>query len=96
MDDNDSELDYISSVDPFQSEQDDPSVDVADEKALVRVKRVLAEQKKRYHTIEGMKQFDKRFTADQREELCNQLVILIDSLSKTVNNAIYNIKEKAK
>jgi adenosyl cobinamide kinase/adenosyl cobinamide phosphate guanylyltransferase len=96
MDDNDSELDYVSSVDPFTPEKDDPSVDAPDEKALVRVQRVLAQQKKRYETIEGMKQFDKKFSADQREELCNQMVTLIDSLSKTVNNAIDNIKEKAK
>lgn len=91
----DSELDYVSSVSPFTPEKDDPSVDAPDEKALKRVKRVLDEQKQRYNTIEGMKQFDKKLSADQREELCNQFVSLIDSLLKTVNNAIDNIKEKA-
>jgi adenosyl cobinamide kinase/adenosyl cobinamide phosphate guanylyltransferase len=96
MNDNDTELDYVSSIDSFQAEENDPSVDVADEKALVRVRRVLDEQKKRYKTIEGMKQFDKKLSADQREELCNQFVNLIESLTKTVNNAIDNIKEKAK
>jgi len=97
MNDNDNgsadELDYVSSVSPFTPEKDDPSVDAPDEKALKRVKRVLDEQKKRYHTIDGMKQFDKKFSAEQREELCSQMVSLVNSLLKTVNNAIDGIKD---
>jgi hypothetical protein len=94
MNDND-ELDYISSVDPFSPEKDDPSIDISDEKALERVSAALSEQKRRYETIDGMKQFDtKKFNADQREAMCAKFVELIGALEKTVNNAIDGVKEK--
>jgi predicted hydrolase (HD superfamily) len=96
MNDNDDEtLDYISSVDPFTPEVEPPSIDADDEKALKKVSLALAKQKKRYETIEGMKQFDtKEFNANQREAMCAKFVELLISLEKTVNNAIDGIKEK--
>lgn len=95
MNDNDDELNYVSSVDPFAPEKESPSADAADEKALERVSTALANQKKRYETIEGMKQFDdKKFTADQREAMCVKFVELVSALEKTVNNAVDGIKEK--
>lgn len=93
--DNDDELSYVSSVDPFAPEKEPPSIDAADEKALERVATTLAKQKAIYHTMSGMKQFDvKQFNADQREAMCAKFVELIDSLEKTVNNAIQGIKER--
>jgi hypothetical protein len=60
MNDNDDEtLDYTSSVDPFSPEKDDPSVDAPDERALVKLARVLAQEKATYGTIDGMKRFEK-------------------------------------
>lgn len=95
MNDNDDELDYISSVDPFTPEKEPPSADAADEKALERVAKVLAKQRQLYVTIEGMRQFDtKKFNADQREALATKFVELVGSLEKAVNNAIAGIKEK--
>lgn len=92
---NDDELDYVSSVDPFTPEKEPPSVDAEDEKALKRVAKTLATQKMRYQTIDGMKQFDdKKFNADQREAMCAKFVELVGALEKTVNNAITGIKGK--
>lgn len=90
-------LDYISSVDPYQAEKKDPSVDVADEKALRRLVRVVDKQIELYHTISGMKLFDKQdFNANQREAMCAQYVILLSSLKQVITNAIDGIKESAK
>jgi hypothetical protein len=95
MNDNDDELDYVSSVDPFTPEKTDPSVDAPDEKALERVSKILAKQKSLYTTIGGMKQFDvKKFDANQREALATKFVELVESLERTVNNAIKGVKEK--
>lgn len=95
MNDNDEALDYVSSVDPFTPEKEPASADAPDEKALVRVTKTLAQQKKRYETIEGMKQFDdKKFNADQREAMCAKFVELVIALEKSVNTAITGIKEK--
>lgn len=96
MNDNDDEtLDYISSVDPFTPEVEPPSIDADDEKALKKVSAALVKQKKRYETIEGMKQFDdKKFNADQREAMCAKFVELLNELEATVNNAMQGIKER--
>jgi wyosine [tRNA(Phe)-imidazoG37] synthetase (radical SAM superfamily) len=95
MDDNDSELSYVSSVDPFQPETEKPSIDAPDEKALVRINRALEGQIALYHTISGMKQFNTaKFNAEQREALCDQYVQLLASLQQLINNAIDGIKEK--
>lgn len=95
MNDNDESLDYVSSVDPFTPEQEPPSVDAADEKALKKISLGLAKEGKRYKTIEGMKQFDdKKFNADQRETMCAKFSELLVALERTVNDAIDGIKEK--
>lgn len=97
MDDSENSLGYVSSVDPFTPEKDDPSVDAPDEKALERVLRALEGEVQLYHTISGMKRFDtKKFTAEEREALCNQYTQLLGSLMILVNNAIEGIKEKQK
>lgn len=92
MDDN-SELDYISSVDPYVAQSVKPSVDTEDEKALERIQKALDGQIKVYHTISGMKLFPKEFTADQREAMCNQFVQLLSSLQLLITNAIDGVKE---
>jgi hypothetical protein len=89
-------LDYVSSVDPYQAAENKPSVDVADEKALVRLVRVVDEQIELYHTISGMRLFPKEFNANQREAMCAQYVVLLSSLKQIVTNAIDGIKEKGK
>lgn len=95
MHDNDeTELDYVSSVDPFTPEQEPGDIDAPQEKTLDKVSRILSEEKEAYTTIAGMKRFDKKFTADQREAMCDELVKLISTLEGTVNTAIGNIKEK--
>lgn len=95
MNDNDDEtLDYISSVDPFTPEKEPPSIDAADQKSLEKVARVLIDEKEAYTTIGGMKRFDKKFNADQREAMCDEMVKLISTLEGTVNAAIGNVKEK--
>lgn len=95
MNDNDDELDYVSSVDPFTPEKESPSADAADEKALERVLETLCKQKDLYKTIDGLKLFDvKKFDANQREAMANKFVELVGSLEKTVNNAIEGVKEK--
>lgn len=95
MNDNDDELDYVSSVDPFTPEKTDPSVNAPDERVLETLSKILAKQKALYATINGMKQFDqKKFNADQREALATKFVELVESLEKTVNNAIKGVKEK--
>lgn len=94
MDDNDSELGYISSVDPFSQERDDPSVDAPDEKALERVMSALESQIKLYHTISGVKLFPKRFSADTRLEMADEYVKLLVSLTQLISNAIEGIREK--
>jgi hypothetical protein len=96
MDDNDSQLDYVSSVDPFTPEKDDPSVDAPDEKALERVMVVLDAQIRLYHTITGVKQFSDKLTVEQRFELCDQYTKLLGNLVLLINNAIEGIKEKQK
>jgi len=94
MDDNEG-LDYVSSVDPFKPEKNDPSVDAPDEKALVRLVRVVDGQIKLYHTISGMKRFDtSKFTAEEREAMCAQFVQLLSSLKQSMNNAIDGVREK--
>lgn len=93
MNDND-ELNYVSSVDPFQPEDNKPSVDVEDEKALEAVRRVLEEQISLYNTIPAMKLFPSKFSADEREALCNQYVLTLSSLLLLINNAISGIKDK--
>jgi len=93
MNENDNEsLNYVSSVDAFAPEKTAPSVDVADEKALIRVQKALASEIKLYHTISGMKRFPSVFNADQREAMCNHYVELLTSLTQKVNNAIDGIK----
>ena len=58
---------YTSSVDAFAPDKSTPSVDVADEKALVRLVRMVEDQIKLFHTISGMRRFDKKeFTSEQR------------------------------
>lgn len=96
MDNDNDELDYVSSaVSPFEDEKDKPSVDAPDEKTLVAVQRVLDSQIKLYHTISGMKRFDsKKFTADQREEMCEQYTQLLGNLTLLITNAIDEIRSK--
>lgn len=96
MQDENENLSYISSVDPFAPEKDEPSVDIADEKALKRILNVLNEQIKLYHTLSGMKQFPIKFNADQREAMCNQYVELLLSLKQLIDNVLDGIKEKQK
>lgn len=93
MDDSEG-LSYVSSVDAFAPEKSAPSVDAPDEKALVRLMRVVDEQIALYHTISGMKQFPDKFNADAREALCNQYVQLLVSLKQSITNAIDGIKEQ--
>lgn len=85
---------YTSSVDAFAPDKNTPSVDVADEKALVRLVRVVDSQIKLYHTISGMKRFPDKFNADQREAMCTEYVDLLLSLKQLINNTIEGIKEK--
>lgn len=92
MDDNES-LDYVSSVQPFAPEKGAPSIDMADEKALVRLVRVVESQIKLYHTLTGVKQFSKDLTLEQRFELCDHYVQLLASLLLLINNAIEGIKQ---
>jgi hypothetical protein len=87
---------YTSSVDAFAPDKSTPSVDVADEKALVRLVRVMDSQIKLYHTISGMKRFPEQFNANQREAMCNEYVDLLLSLKQLITNAIDGIKEKGK
>lgn len=94
---NDSEnenLDYVSSVDAFAPEKDKPSVDAPDEKALVRLVRLVDDQIRLYHTISGVKQFDEKLSIEQRFELCDKYTKLLASLSLLITNAIEGIKEK--
>ena len=95
MDDNNN-LSYISSVDAFEPEKDDPSVDMPDEKALDRVMQVLKEEFETYNTLAGVNLFDKSLPLEMRFELCDHYLKIILSLSKIINNAIDSIKEKAK
>ena len=95
MNDNDDEtLDYVSSVDPFTPEKEPASIDAADEKTLEKVAKLLADEKETYTTIGGMKRFDKKFSADEREALCDEMVKLISTLEGKVNIALGNLKEK--
>lgn len=97
MDENDNSenLGYVSSVDPFTPEKGAPSVDAPDERALVQVQKVLDKEIRTYHTISGMKRFDsQKFTAEEREALCDQYTQLLGNLTLLVNNAIEGIKEK--
>lgn len=97
MDDSDNdELGYVSSaVSPFETEKGDPSIDAADEKTLEVIQRKLEEEIAVYHTISGMRMFDqKKFTAEQREEMCAKYVMLVSGLNKTVLNAIKDIRSK--
>ena len=97
MNDDNESLGYVSSVDAFEPPKGLPSIDVADEKALVRLVRALESQIKLFHTISGMRQFDpKKFTAEEREEMCAQMVKTLRSSLQTVTNAIDGIKEKGK
>jgi len=86
-------IDYVSSVLPYAPEKGLPSIDAPDEKALERVADVLSGQIALYHTIDGVKQFDKTLTLEQRFELTDHYVNLLKSLSTLVNNAINDIKE---
>lgn len=96
MNNNDNEtLNYISSIDVFTPEKSKPSVDMADEKTLVKIVRVIDEQIAIYHTIDGMRQFKNgytKFNADQREAMCEQYVLLLSSFKQLVTNAIDGIK----
>jgi hypothetical protein len=89
------ELDYISSVDPFQAEKNNPSVDVADEKTLVRLMRVVDEQIELYHTISGVNLFPKQFSADVRLEMADHQVKILLGYKSMIDSAINGIKEKA-
>jgi len=93
MDDNES-LGYVSSVDPFQAEVDKPSVDAADEKALVRLVRVVDDQIAVYNTLSGVKQFSDKLTLQQRFELCDKYIDLLHSHKQLLINAIDGVKEK--
>ena len=94
MDDSE-ELDYTSSVDPFQAQEDKPSVDAPDERALVRVDEMLRNELERFSRITGLKRFDTvKFNADQREAMCGEYVMILKELHQLVNNAIAGIKEK--
>ena len=95
MDDNES-LGSVSSVDAFEPPKGLPSIDVADEKALVRLVRMVEDQIQLFHTISGMRLFPKEFNADQREAMCAQYVTLLASLKLLITNAIDGIKEKGK
>jgi hypothetical protein len=97
MDDDSALGGYVSSVEPFAPEKGKPSVDAADEKALVRLVRAVDSQIKLYHTISGMKQFDvKKFDAEEREAMCAQHVQLLVGLKQLLNNAIDGVKEAGK
>jgi hypothetical protein len=95
MDNDDSALGgYVSSVDPYQADQNKPSIDAPDEKTLVGLMRMVEKEIKLFHTISGMKRFDtKKFNADQREAMCNQHVQLLLQFLRKVTNAIDGIKE---
>ena len=99
MNDDNESIGYVSSVDAFEPPKGLPSIDVADEKALVRLVRVVDNQIELYHTISGMKLFKQKdivLNADQREIMCNHYVELLISLKQIVTNAIDGIKEKGK
>lgn len=92
MDDN-GELGYISSVSPFVQPKAEPSIDAPDEKTLERLVRVLEGQIKLYHTLDGVKQFDKSLSIKQRFELCDHYVQLLAGLLGSIKNTIEGIKE---
>lgn len=97
MNEDSENLGYVSSVDAFEAPKGVPSIDVADEKALVRLVRMVESQIKLFHTISGMRQFDKQeFTAEQREAMCAQMVMILSSFKQSAQNAIDDIKEKGK
>lgn len=94
MDDND-ELGYVSSaVSPFEPEEGEPSIDAPDEKTLDGIQRVIDGQIKLFHTIDGVKQFDKALSLEQRFEMCDKYVDLLFSLKKKITNAIEDIRSK--
>jgi hypothetical protein len=93
MHDDNENLSYVSSVDPFTPEPTAPSVDVADEKALVQVQKVLESQIKLYHTISGVKQFPKTLSVEQRFELCDHYTQLLGNLTKLINNAVEGVRK---
>ena len=93
MNEND-ELNYVSSIDPYQAEIDKPSVDAKDEKTLEKLVVIVDGQIKLYHTISGMKLFPDKFSADEREAMCNQYVELLTNLRLLITNAIDGIKER--
>ena len=96
MDDNES-LGYVSSVDAFEPPKGDPSIDAPDEKALVRLVRTVENEIKNFHTISGMRRFPKaEFSAEQREAMCAEMVMILSSFKQTAQNAIDGIKEKGK
>lgn len=95
MNDDNESLGYVSSVDAFEPPKGTPSIDVADEKALVRLVRMVEDQINLFHTISGMKRFDrKEFSAEQREVMCAEIVMFLSSFKQSVQNAIDGIKEK--
>jgi len=94
MDDSES-LDYVSSVDPYQAEKDKPSVDAADEKALVRLVCMVEQEIDTFHTLSGMKRFNMtKFNAEQREAMCDEHVKLLRQFKQKAANAIDGIEEK--
>ena len=94
IDDND-ELGYVSSaVSPFETEKGEPSIDAPDEKTLDGLLRVIDEQIKLFHTIDGVKMFDKALSLEQRFEMCDKYVALLFSHRKKIINAIDDIRSK--
>ncbi|HUD10268.1 MAG TPA: hypothetical protein VMR28_01200 [Candidatus Saccharimonadales bacterium] len=89
-------LDYVSSVDPYQAEQNKPSVDAADEKTLVGLMRMVDKEVKLFHTISGVKRFSKELSLEQRFELCDQYVTFLTSFKQKIITAIDGIKEAGK
>lgn len=97
MNDDNESLGYVSSVDAFEPPKGTPSIDVADEKALVRLVRMVEDQIQLFHTISGMRRFDRReFTAEQREAMSAEMVMILSSFKQSAQNAIDGIKEKGK
>lgn len=92
--DDDGELNYISSVSPFVAEKEPPSIDAPDERTLEKLVRVMENQIELYHTLEGVKKFNKTLTLEQRYELCDHYVQLLTGLLGTINNTIGAIKER--
>ena len=95
MDNDNDELGYVSSaVSPFEDEKAEPSIDAPDEKTIDGILRLVDEQIALFHTIDGVKMFDKDLSLKQRFEMCDKYVALLFSHKKKLINAIEDIRSK--